>query len=108
MTTPQAPSQPDEKRLVAVPAHPGPSPGELVLEARRQPRGVVLPVFSSVRVLVSALGESQAWAIMPLGKVGELAAAADVDVDEIALDPDISADAWRWQPFEASGLTWGL
>lgn len=104
MTTPHMPSQPDEKRLVAVPAHPGPDPGELVLEARRQPQGVVLPVFSSVRVLVNALGRSQPWAVMLLSKVGDLAAAADVD--EIAFDPEISADAWQWQPFEVSALTW--
>lgn len=95
---------PDENRLVAVPAHPGHGPGELVLEARRQPRGAVLPVFSSVRVLVSALGPSQPWAVLPLGKVGDLAAAAEVD--EIAFDPEMSADVWQWQPFEASGLTW--
>lgn len=106
MTAPHVPSQPDEKLLVAVPAHPGSDPGELVLEARHQPQGVVLPVFSSVRVLVSALGESQPWAVMPLGKVGDLAAAADVD--EIAFDPEVSADAWQWQPLEASGLTWRL
>lgn len=106
MTTPHGPSRPDEKRLVAVPAHPGRDPRELVLEARRQPQGVVLPVFSSVRVLVNALGQSQPWAVMPLSKIGDLAAAADVD--EIAFDPEMSADAWQWQPVEASGLTWRL
>lgn len=104
MTTPQAPGQPDENRLVAVPAHPGSEPGDLVLEARRQPQGVVLPVFSSVRLLISALGQSQPWAVMPLGKAGDLAASAEVD--EIAFAPEMSADAWQWQPFEASGLTW--
>jgi hypothetical protein len=98
------PSQPDENRLVAVPAHPGPDHDELVLEARHQPEGVVLPVFSSVRALVDALGDSQPWAVMPLGNVGDMAAAAEVD--EIAFDPEISPEAWRWQPYEASGLDW--
>ena len=104
MTTPQPLSRPDENRLVAVPAHPGPEPDELVLEARHQPEGVILPVFSSVRLLVDRLGDSQPWAVMPLGKAGDMAAAAQVD--EIALDPEITADAWRWQPFESSDLRW--
>jgi hypothetical protein len=104
MTTPNMPSQPDEDLLVAVPAHPGPDRDELVLEARHQPEGVVLPVFSSVRALIDALGGSQPWAVMPLGRVGDMAAAAHVD--ELAFDPEITADAWLWQPFESSGLSW--
>lgn len=98
-----APEAPDEKRLVAVPARPG-NGDELILEARRQPQGVVLPVFSSVRVLVAALGQSQPWAVLPLGRVGELASAAGVD--QIALDPEVTGDAWRWNQFEADGLVW--
>ncbi|MCL2582650.1 MAG: hypothetical protein FWE35_09365 [Streptosporangiales bacterium] len=104
MTTPRVPEEPDERQLVAVPAHPGAGPGELVLEARREPRGVVLPVFSSVRVLVNALGRSQPWAVMPLSRAGDLASAAGVD--QIMFDPEISAGAWQWEPFEAAGLTW--
>lgn len=104
MATPRMPDKPDEKQLVAVPAHPGASPGELVLEARREPQGMVLPVFSSVRILVNSLGRSQPWAVMPLSRVGDLASAAGVD--QIVFDPEISADAWLWEPFEADGLTW--
>jgi hypothetical protein len=74
------------------------------MEARRQPQGVVLPVFSSVRVLVEALGKSQPWAVMPLSEVSELASAASVD--EIAFDPEVTPDAERWQPYEAGGLSW--
>lgn len=74
------------------------------MEARRQPRGLVLPVFSSVRVLVEALGKSQPWAVLPLSKVNELASAASVD--EIALDPEVTTDAERWQPYETGGLSW--
>lgn len=99
-----APDQPDEKQLVAVPARPGPGEDEMILEARQQPQGVILPVFSSVRVLVATLGTSQPWAVMPLSKVGDLAAAAGVD--QIAFDPEVSDDAWRWNPLEAGGLTW--
>lgn len=98
------PDQPDENRLVAVPAHPGTRPGELTLEARREPQGLLLPVFSSVRMLVTALGRSQPWAVMPLSRVGDLASAAGID--QIVFDPEIAADAWLWDPLEASGLTW--
>lgn len=109
MTDPQVTGQPGQtlnERLVVVPARPGAGPGELELEARQQPRGVVLPVFSSVRALIGALGESQPWALMPLGKAGDFAAAGGVD--QIVLDPDVTADAWKWRPDEAAGLTWDI
>jgi hypothetical protein len=93
---------PDEQ-MVAVPAHPG-AGGQLILEARRTPEGLTLLVFSSVRVLVTALGQSQPWAILPLAKVAALAAA--VSVKRVLLDPEISGEAWRWEPQDLGGFSW--
>jgi hypothetical protein len=89
--------------MVAVPAHPG-AGGQLVLEARRTPEGLALLVFSSVRVLVAALGRSQPWAIVPLAQVTALAAAAGVE--RVLLDPEISGEAWRWEPQDLGGFSW--
>lgn len=105
MTVPHVPEQPDDNWLVVVPAHPGFGPGELVLEARRLSQGVVLPVFSSVRLLIDSLGQAQPWAIMPLGKAADLAGTEGVE--RIVFDPALSADAWQWEPSEAEGVVWG-
>lgn len=84
-----------DSRPVAVPARPGaPGTGELLLEARDLPDGKALPVFSTVRALIEQLGESQPWAIMPLDRVRQLAAAAGILT--IALDPEFAPEAWRW------------
>jgi hypothetical protein len=94
----------DRESLVVVPARPG-AGDELVVEARRQPGGLVLPVFSSVRVLVAALGHSQPWAVLPLARVLDAASAARVD--RVVLDPEVGGDAWRWQPLDLGGFSWG-
>jgi hypothetical protein len=94
----------EEDSLVVVPAHRG-AGDQLVFEARRQPGGLVLPVFSSVRVLVAALGKSQPWAVLPLAKVTDAAAAAKVD--QVVLDPEVSDDAWQWEPLDLGGFSWG-
>jgi hypothetical protein len=93
----------EQQSLVVVPAHPG-AGDQLVFEARRQPEGVVLPVFSSVRFLVAALGQSQPWAVLPLARV--MAAAAAASVDRVALDPEVSDEAWRWEPLDLGGFSW--
>lgn len=84
--------------MVAVPAHPGAAgSGELFLEARRLPGDErVLPVFSTVRKLVDVLGQSQPWAVLPLERVREMAAAAGVG--RLALDPVMSPGTWKWAP----------
>jgi len=89
--------------LVAVPAHPG-ACGQLVFEARWQPGGLVLPVFSSVRSLVTALGHSQPWAVLPLAQVMEAATASRVS--RVVRDPEVSDDAWRWEPMDLGGFSW--
>jgi len=93
----------EQESLVVVPAHPG-AGDQLIFEARRQPDGLVLPVFSSVRVLVAALGHSQPWAVLPLAKVMDAASAAQVD--RVVLDAEVSGDAWRWEPLDLGGFSW--
>lgn len=84
--------------MVAAPAHPGvPGSDELLLEARPLPgHGKVLPVFSTVGKLVAALGQSQPWAVLPLERAREMAAAAGVEL--VALDPVMSPETWQWGP----------
>jgi len=89
--------------LMVVPAHPG-AGDQLIFEARRQPDGLVLPVFSSVPLLVAALGQSQPWAVLPLAQVIEAAAVARVS--RVVQDPVVSDDAWRWEPADLGGFTW--
>lgn len=89
--------------LIVVPAHPG-AGDQLIFEARRQLDGLVLPVFSSVSLLVAALGQSQPWAVLPLAQVIEAAAAARVS--RVVQDPAVSDDAWRWEPADLCGFTW--
>lgn len=75
-----------------------------MLEARRLPDGLALPMFSSVAVLIEALGRYQPWAIVPLAKVAELASA--LGIDQLLLDPEASDDTWRWEPADISGFSW--
>jgi hypothetical protein len=93
----------DQESLVAVPAHPG-AGDQVIFEARRQSDGLVLPVLSSVGVLVAALGESQPWAILPLAKV--IDAAAEATVERVVLDPEVNYEAWPWEPLDLGGFSW--
>ena len=98
-------SQNPAPQMVAVPAHPG-AGSQLMLEARRLPEGMVLPMFSSVRLLIDALGQYQPWAIVSLAKVTDLA--ASLGVDHLILDPEIADDAWRWEPDDLGGFSWEI
>jgi hypothetical protein len=95
----------EREPLVIVPAHPG-AGDQLIFEARREPAGLVLPVFSSVGVLVAALGRSQPWAAVPLASVMDAAADAAARVDRVVLDPEVSGDAWRWEQLDLGGFSW--
>lgn len=95
----QAPDQ----QMVAVPAHVG-AGDQLILEARRLSDGLVLPMFSSVGALVSALGRYQPWAAIPLPRVADLAASSHVDY--LMLDPEVTDDAWRWEEQDLAGFSW--
>jgi hypothetical protein len=92
----------DQEQIVAVPAHPG-AGNQMIFEARRQADGVVLPVFSSVRTLVAALGESQPWAVLPLASVRKCVSA---DGARVVLDPEVLDEAWRWEPRDLGGFSW--
>lgn len=93
----------DQQALVAVPAHPG-AGDQVIFEARRQADEVVLPVFSSVRALVAALGESQPWAVLPLSTVRDSVAAGGAD--RVVIDPEVTDEAWRWEPQDLGGFAW--
>jgi len=88
---------------VVVPAHPG-AGDQLIFEARQEQAGLVLPVFSSVGVLVAALGRSQPWAAVPLARLVDIAKAAGVD--RVVLDPEVSGEAWRWDQQDLGGFSW--
>jgi hypothetical protein len=110
-------SLPKPPEIVIVPAHPDPGGAEISFEVREGPSGVnVVPVFSSVRRLVVALGEAQPWVAMPLRRVRELA--AEGGVAEVLLDPAVLPGAPRWsfrdletleqvlEPPEDDGSSW--
>lgn len=92
-----------DQQMVAVPAHVG-AGDQLILEARRLSDGLTLPMFSSVGALVSALGRFQPWAVLPLPRVNDLAASANVDF--LVLDPEFTDDAWRWEEQDLAGFSW--
>jgi len=89
--------------MVAVPAHPG-AFSQLMLEARRLPEGLILPVFSSVRLLIETLGQYQPWAVIPLPKVAQMA--PGLGIDQLLLDPEVTDDTWRWERDDLSGFSW--
>jgi len=89
--------------MVAVPAHVG-AGDQLILEARRLSGGLVLPMFTSVGALVSALGRFQPWAALSLPRVADLAASSSVDY--LMLDPEVTDDAWRWDERDLAGFSW--
>lgn len=89
--------------MVAVPAHVG-AGDQLILEARRVDDGLVLPMFSTVRALVAALGRFQPWAVLSLPQVTDLAMSANVS--HVVLDPEVADDAWRWEQLDLAGFSW--
>jgi hypothetical protein len=90
--------------LVFAPAHPrAREAGDVVLEVRELADGRwVLPVYSSTRRLVAALGPAQPWAALPLQATRELMGRAGVAL--VALDPDIAPGAWRWRQEDLAEL----
>lgn len=98
-------TQAPDQQMVAVPSHPG-AGGQLILEARRYEDELVLPMFSSVRALVAALGQSQPWAVAPLPVV--MADAATAGISKLILDPEVTDDAWRWTTADLGGFSWEM
>lgn len=95
--------QAPDRQMVVVPSHPG-AGNQLILEARRDAEELALPLFSSVRALVAGLGRSQPWVVMSLSEVVRHAAAGGID--KLIIDPEVSDDAWRWEPADLSGFSW--
>jgi SseB protein N-terminal domain len=87
----------DLPEIVIAPAHPAFDAGhpDVVFELRDGADGApVLPVFSSVHRLVSALGHAQPWVALPLLRVRELAGAGGIHT--VILDPEVAPGTWRW------------
>ncbi|WP_327068642.1 hypothetical protein OG500_23105 [Kitasatospora sp. NBC_01250] len=95
--------------LVYAPARPIIREGrrELLYEVRRYPDGrQVLPVFSTLELLVAALGPAQPWAQAPLRAVRAVMAAAGVT--EVELDPVVAEGAWRWNEADLARYQGGM
>jgi hypothetical protein len=100
-----APGGPVLPELVVAPAHPAAGDGrsEVMFEVRQGRGGArVLPVFSTVRRLVEALGSAQPWVALPLQRAREIAGASGVN--QVLLDPVAEPGAWRWQPGDLETL----
>jgi hypothetical protein len=91
--------------FVVAPAHPATGHGrsDVVFEVRQGRGGAqVLPVFSTVRRLVEAMGSAQPWVVLPLQRAREIAGASGVN--QVLLDPVAEPGAWQWQPGDLETL----
>jgi SseB protein N-terminal domain len=92
--------------IVFAPARPDVRPGhdvDVIFEVRAaSDGGRILPVFSAVEALVSALGPQQPWVALPLRNIQKVMGGAGVD--RIVLDPDAEARVWRWQAADLEAL----
>jgi hypothetical protein len=92
--------------LVFVAAHPRVKDGrkDVAFEVRMlesgRPAGIA---FTSIRFLVEALGQSQPWVAMPLGRFRQLIGAAGVG--EVAVNPSVPEDAVLWRAEDVDELT---
>jgi hypothetical protein len=85
--------------LVLAAAHPRVTNDrkDVVFEVRKLESGRTAGIaFTSRRHLVEALGPSQPWVVIALGRFRELMGAAGVD--DVAVNPSVSPDAVLWQP----------
>jgi SseB protein N-terminal domain len=101
---PQEPG-PALPEIVFAPAHPVRRGGrtDVEFEVRELANGTrALPVFTTTRQLIAALGPEQPWAALPLRNARALMSAAGVD--QVVLDPAAQSDAWRWQHEDLEAL----
>jgi hypothetical protein len=100
------PAGSDVPEIVIAPARRDVRPGhngDVVFEVRELPDGGrVMPVFTTVRRLVAALGPHQPWVALPLRKVQEIMGGAGVY--SVVLDPQAHPRAWRWQASDLRAL----
>lgn len=64
--------------------------------------GRALPVFTTVKRLVAALGPDQPWVAVPLRNIQAIM--GGVGVDRVVIDPQAQAGTWRWQPNDLQAL----
>lgn len=92
--------------IVIAPARPDIRPGhdgDVIFEVRQAADGrPALPVFSTVRRLVAALGPEQPWVALPLRNVQAIVGGAGVD--RVIVDPDVAPGARRWQASDIDAL----
>ena len=83
--------------VVFVPAHPvtSGSKQDVGFETRELDSGGQAAIaFTSLSLLVEALGQSQPWLAMPLGRLREVIGSQGVS--QVAVDPTVTSEAWRW------------
>jgi hypothetical protein len=92
--------------IVFAPAHPDIRPGhdaDVLFEVRRLTDGRrALPVFTTLKRLVAALGSAQPWVALPLRNIQRVVGSAGVP--SVVVDPDAELGAWRWQVSDIEAL----
>ncbi len=95
------------QQIVIAPARRDVRPGhegDVIFEVRElSDGGRALPVFSSVKLLVAALGPDQPWVALPLRNIQVIMGGAGVD--RIVTDPQADPGAWRWRENDLRALT---
>jgi hypothetical protein len=77
--------------------------GDVIFEVRELPGGArVMPVFTTTRRLVAALGPHQPWVALPLRNIQEIMGGAGVH--SVVLDPRPHPGARRWQASDLQAL----
>lgn len=97
----------DYAELVFAPARPWPAGGsrDVAFEMRQLPDGsLVLPVFTSLPLLVEALGHYQPWVCVPLRNARD--AVGRRDVARVVTDPPMADSAWRWGEASLLEFAW--
>jgi hypothetical protein len=97
-----------DQHVVYVPAHPITTGGrkDVGFELRPLESGEKAAIaFTSLPRLVQALGNSQPWVAMRMGRLRELMGTRGVA--QLALDPTVPSGAWRWKPDDVRGMSRG-
>jgi len=92
--------------IVIAPARPDIRPGhdgDAIFEVRElSGGGRALPVFTTVKRLVAALGPDQPWVALPLRNIQAIMGGAGVD--RVVIDPQVQPGAWRWHASDLQAL----
>ena len=92
--------------IVIAPARPDIRPGhdsDVIFEVRELGDGDrALPIFTTVKRLVTTLGPDQPWVALPLRNIRTIMGGAGVD--RVVIDPQVRPGAWRWQASDLQAL----